>query len=241
VLKFVLTSLEGLDEATAKLYKKDDDGKYYLQVEGAVAKSRLDEFREKNIELSRKLETFKDVDPAEYEKFKTKVTELEAQLAKKGDQLSEEDIKKLLSDRTKTMRDDYDRQLGEKDTAIAGLNGKLENLVVDGAIRAAALSGDIAKTAVEDVVSRGRSVFKLKDGVAVPMDSKGQTIYGKNGADPMTPGEWIKGLKTEAPHLFTQPKGGGANGGGGPGGRGDKANMSTLQKLQAGLADRAAS
>ena len=242
MLKFVLSSLEGLDEATAKLYKKEDDGKYYLQVEGAVAKSRLDEFRDKNVELSRKLETFKDVDPVEFPKMKTKITELEAQLAKKGDALTEEEINKLLQDRTKKMRDDYEVKLKESGDTVVTLNGRLESLIVDGAIRSAAVASEVAKTAVEDVVTRARSVFKLKDNKATPLDDKGQIIYGKNGADPMTPTEWIKGLKSEAPHLFTQPKGGGAGGGGG-GGAGGKGRetMSPLQKVAAGLADRAAS
>lgn len=242
MLKFKLANLDGLDEATGKMYEKNEDGAFYLKVEGAVAKERLDEFRNKNIELSKKLEIFKDVDAAEYPKLKTKVTELEAQLAKKGDALSEEDIKKLLTDRTTSMRNDYETKLKESGEMIVGLNGKLESLVVDGAIRAAAMASDIAKTAVEDVVMRAKSVFKLKDGQALPFDSKGAVIYGKNGADPMTPSEWLKGLKSEAPHLFAQPKGGGASGGGGAGGKGgDRGTMTPLQKVAAGLTERAAS
>lgn len=238
-LKFSLASLEGLDENIAKLYEKADDGKYYLQVEGAVAKSRLDEFRDKNIELSKQLETFKGVDVEEYKKLKTEVSELRAQLEKKGDRLTDEQIDAMLQERTKSMKTEFENQIKERDEQIGIMTRQLESLVIDNAVREAALANDVVKTALEDVVLRAKTVFRLQDGQAVPFDKKGQMIYGKDGASPMSPAEWIKGLRTEAPHLFSKPSGSGSSGGGvGSGNVLDRSAMTPLQKVAAGLASR---
>ena len=59
-LKAILASLDGLDEATKALYTKGEDGKYHLDVEGMVGKSKLDEFREKNVQMAKELQTLKD-------------------------------------------------------------------------------------------------------------------------------------------------------------------------------------
>ena len=59
--KFVMESLEGLSSDVAGLYS-EQEGKFVLTgIEGAVRKSKLDEFRDNNIGLTKKLEGFKDV------------------------------------------------------------------------------------------------------------------------------------------------------------------------------------
>ena len=50
MLEFELDTIEGVDETISKFYSQDEEsGKYYLKVNGAVAKSKLKEFRDKNI------------------------------------------------------------------------------------------------------------------------------------------------------------------------------------------------
>jgi hypothetical protein len=72
------------------------------------------------------------------------------------------------------------------------------------------------------------------DGVAVPHDSTGNVIYGKDGDSPMSVKEWIKGLKMSAGHLFIQSQGAGMAGANGKG-RVDTSKMSSLQKIQHSL------
>ncbi|MCP5079129.1 MAG: hypothetical protein GY951_13870, partial [Psychromonas sp.] len=54
-----------LSEDMQKLYKKGDDG-YELQVEGAVSKAKVDEFRDKNIALTNDLKKFDGVDVSKW-------------------------------------------------------------------------------------------------------------------------------------------------------------------------------
>jgi hypothetical protein len=84
-LKAILATLDGLDEALKPLYKKTDDGKYVLEVEGLTDhRSKLEEFRatnralaEKVEELQKQLEGFKGLDPAKYKELQDKMATLE--------------------------------------------------------------------------------------------------------------------------------------------------------------------
>ena len=62
LLKFIVDTLEGVDQTVASLYEKQEDGKFRLNVEGAVPREKLDEFRNTNIELLKKVDAFKGVD-----------------------------------------------------------------------------------------------------------------------------------------------------------------------------------
>ncbi len=87
---------------------------------------------------------------------------------------------------------------------------------------------------MEDVLLRAKTVFQIKDGVATPLDANGQVVYGKDGSTPMSVVDWTNGLKKQAPHLFLGSTGAGAAGSGAAGGQ-NTANMSSLQKINAGL------
>lgn len=231
-LPFAVEDVTRVEQQYQSLYVKNDaDGKFYLQVEGVVAREKLDEFRNNNIELMRKMEVFKDVDPAKYKKL----VEMEAQGKFNGKTPAEVD--QLIQERVGTMRTEYE----EKITSLTNDNGKLSSslstLLVDNVIREAAGKAGVAGAALDDVLLRGKSTFKLVDGIATPHDSQGRIIYGKDGTTPMSPAEWVSNLKKDAPHLFPQSQGGGAPGsrvGGVPNG----ANLSPNQKIAAGLQAR---
>lgn len=55
MLKFKLDTLDGLDEATAKLYAKGEDGKFTLQVEGDTAKTTIQKLREERDQALKEL------------------------------------------------------------------------------------------------------------------------------------------------------------------------------------------
>jgi hypothetical protein len=84
-LKAMLSTLDGLDEALKPLYKKTDDGKYALEVEGLTDnRSKLEEFRatnrallEKVEELQKQLGGFRGLDPVKYKELQDKMATLE--------------------------------------------------------------------------------------------------------------------------------------------------------------------
>ena len=239
-LKFVLDSLEGLDENLQGLYSKHTDGKFYLDVDGAVSKSKVDEFRDNNISLKKQVEELTDkygnIDLEKYQELMDK-----AALDDGKKRITMDKVDEIVAERTQKMKEEHANQV----TALTGsrdeLSKQLDNLLIDGAIRDAAVAAKVRAGAVEDVVLRGKQTFKVVDGKAVAHDDKGNVQYGKDGTNPLGPVEWVGGLKASAEHLFEQSKGGGAGGGDNRGGdqnqHQDTSNMSPLQKIAAGMAD----
>lgn len=235
-LKFVLDSIDDLDDSLKGLYSKHTDGKYYLDVDGAVAKNKVDEFRDNNIRLKQDLEEmvdkFGNVDLDKYKAFLDKEANDDGKK-----RITMEKVDEIVAERTTAMKAEHVTQLDALKTTNGALNGQLNGLLIDGTIRTAAVEAKIASTALDDVILRAKQTFKVVEGKAVAHDDKGQIIYGKNGTDPLSTSEWIGGLKTSAPHLFEISKGGGAGGGDQkPGDQNvDKSTLSPLQKISAGM------
>lgn len=228
-LKFALDSLEGLDESMQSLYS-EHDGKFYLNVDGAVDKSKLAEFRDQNIELREKLERFSGVDLDKYNEMQTK---LQDQERKKMVPVSKVD--EMLNERVSTMKSDYEANIEGLNKSNATLTTQLESLVIDSAVRQAATKHKVADSAVDDVILRAKSTFRMENGQAVPYNGK-EVVYDKDGSTPMSIDSWVKGLGKSAPHLFVTSNGSGAIPGQGNLPKGmSPANMTPLQKIQQGL------
>lgn len=232
-LKAVLDTLDGVDAAIQPLYKKGDDNKFRLEVEGLVPAEKLVEFRNNNITLKQALEKYEGLDPEKYRKL----LDLE-KLMEKGGVIKQEDIDKIVGERTGRLQEEFNTKLTEKDTEITTLNTKLSSVLIDSAAKSAAVTAGVISTAVDDVVLRAKAVFHVKNGEVVALDNRGQVMYGKNATDPLTISEWITDLKKTAPHLFQGMRGSGAGGGGGGPGGLDTSKMSATQKISAGLASR---
>jgi hypothetical protein len=56
---------------------------------------------------------------------------------------------------------------------------------------------------------RARSVFKVKDGKAIPVNGD-EIVYGKDGQTPQTMQEWLAERVNDSPHWFKEPAGGGS-------------------------------
>lgn len=228
-LKLVVENLEGLDQTVAALYEKQEDGKFRLDVEGAVPREKLDEFRNTNIDLLRKLDTFKGVDVAKYQTLlgiEKKLTDKELVEAGKVDE--------VVQTRIQSMKTEHEGVINTLNEQLSISNRQLESLLIDSAVRVKALESGVIPTAVDDVMLRAKTVFKIVDGKAVPhQDNK--PVYGKDGVSPMSVDEWIVNLAKGAPHLFGSTQGGGAQGtrtqsrqqGGKP--------LTSVQKISAGL------
>lgn len=212
-LKASIDSLDAVAEPLREFYA-EKDGKFVLQAEGLVPKARLDEFRETNIAAKRELDElrsrYEGVDPDKFRELAEKDQKLrDKKLIEAGK------IDELLAERTAAMKAEHEKQFGSIKGERDALTKQLEGLLVDNAIRDAAAKGSVRPTAVEDVLLRGKQIFRLQDGKAVPFDGD-KPIFGKDG-EPMTMAEWVGGLAERAPHLFEASTGTGATGATGAG------------------------
>lgn len=240
-LKFQLDSLDGINVSDVEkligqpLYvQNDEDKKFYLNVEGVVTKEKLDEFRTNNITLNQQLDKyktdFKDVDPKKYRDL------VKMEQDGKFHGKTPEEVDKIIQERVGTMRTEYETRIGDLEKTNGVQAAQLNILLVDNVVRDAANKAGVTGPAVDDILLRAKSVFKLVDGKPVPHDDRGNVVYGNDGTSPMSVVAWVTSLKKVAPHLFPSSIGSGA-----PGGRSgpvNAENMSALQKIQAGLAEQ---
>jgi hypothetical protein len=232
VLKFRVDSLDGIDQTVQPMYSLNDaDNKYYLQVEGVVSKEKLEEFRNNNISLSKKLEEYKDVDPSKYREL----VKMEASGKFKGK--SPEEVDQMINERVTTMRTEYETNLTTLQKDNEAKTAQLSLLLVDNVVRDAATKNNVTGPAIDDILLRAKTVFKLIDGVPTPHDEKGSIVYGKDGTTPMSVADWVGNLRKTAPHLFPGSSGGGAQGSRNAGAA-NNANLTANQKIAAGLASR---
>jgi len=214
-LKAILKSLDGLSDDVKKLYV-EKEGAFHLDVDGMVNKDRVDEFRNKNIDLIKQLDDltkrYEGIDPDQVKELLKK----EAQLREKK-MIDAGKIPELVEEQVKAMRADYEKKIKDLTDKISVSDKQLERLVIDNSIQAESVKAGVRDTAMPDVLLRGRARYKLVDGKAVPIGDDGKTIYGKDGSTPESMTEWVSGLSTSAPHLFKPSIGGGTNGNNGNG------------------------
>ncbi len=196
-LKYQYKSKDEVPAEHASLYV-ERDGAFVLDVEGVVARGRLDEFRENNIRLTNELKRFDGIDAEKAKELLQKQAELEEHnLIKSGD------LGKILENKLAPLRADLERERNEKQR----LQGQLESFTLNQALQAAGAKAGLRPSAVPDLLARAQGVFKVVNG-QVASNEPGVTLD-----------VWLEVLKTEATHLFEQNSGGGAagNGSGGAG------------------------
>lgn len=235
-LKFKLDKLEGVAEPIAALYVPNDDkSAYFLDVEGAVSTEKLAEFRDKNVELLKERDTlktlaesYKGVDAKKY--FDLVKMETDGKLK------TNEEIDKIITDRVGNMKTEYETTITGLQKTVEVQGSQLNVMLVDNVVRDAASKNNVSGPAVDDILLRAKTVFKLVDGKPVPHDEKGNVVYSNDGTTPLSVVAWVTSLKKTASHLFPSSQGGNAPGGR-QGGAGTE-NMTSLQKIAAGLAEK---
>lgn len=224
-LKYRISKLEDVEEQYRGLYAASADGTFTLQAEGVADKAKLDEFRDNNISLSKQMDDlkkmFEGIDPNKVRELMARQKELEEKKLIDAGKLDE-----LLAQRTTAMKSEYEAKLTAAEEARKKVTSQLEVLLVDSAIQTAAAKTGVRATALEDVMLRGRTLFKVQDGKAVPIGADGKVIYSSDGVTPQSVEGWLGSLTTSAPHLFEPSKGGGAGGSGSTGGDGKKMTRS---------------
>lgn len=219
---------EKVPEGLREYAKKIDDGTFVVKVAPAV---KLDEFRNKNIELSKErdvlVNSVKDargVLGEDIEAFKAELTELRAtaQKVKDGKLKENGDVEAEISRRVESMKKNFETQLSEKAKEAAEyankvkvIDSKWRQTLIDRYVTDAVLNekSGADPRALNDILKHAYTVFKVKeDESIVPMDGEA-VIYGSDGATAMTPVEWLAKLREKAPYFFKNSNGGGASGG----------------------------
>jgi len=218
-LKFKFKTKDEIPAEHLALYA-EREGAWLLDVDGAVDKSKLDEFRTTNVTLLKERDDlkkrFEGIDPDEVRKLADEKRRLE-----ETQQLKAGEVEKVVEARVKALKGDYDKQLSAATSERDALNARLVAIQIDQGVIGAASKRGLRATAMPDITSRARGVFRLVNGVPTAFEADGQTVrVGKDGVTPMTLEEWVDAQVSEAPHLFESNAGGGAagNGSGGVGG-----------------------
>ncbi len=228
MLKFLINSLDEVDEQFQGLYEERSDGKFQLKLEDdpvAAQKKKLDEFRSNNRslhaqkeEMERKLEELGNIDPNKYQEALSaldKISQLE-----EADLLKEGKVDEIVSKRTETMRSKYEQDLQAKTAALTEttdkynqLHEQLTGIKIDQSIQSAVEKvGKVRPGAMPDVLNRARSLWKLNEEGKPQAIENGSQKYGASG-DPLTMDEWAQDLVSSASFLFDAAGGGGGGGG----------------------------
>ena len=126
-------------------------------------------------------------------------------------------IDELVGNKVAKMKTDFEKQMAAKTKVIdeltagrAALSAELADIKIYDAIKDAALTKGARKEALQDIKSRAKGTWSLKDGKPTAMNGE-EEVYGKAG-EALSIGEWVETLAAESPHLFEPNKGGSAPG-----------------------------
>ncbi len=212
-LKFKYKAKEEIPAEHLSFYV-ERDGVFVLDAEGAVEKSRVDEFRNNNVELKKQLDEllkkYEGVDPEEARKLLEQKQKLE-----EGQLLKEGDVEKLVIARVRAAVEPVEKRAAAAEQSAARIADRLAEIEINRAAIVAGTKLGLRPSAIPDLASRARTVFRMADGKAAAFDADGKTpLYAADGLTPLTLDEWVAKLVVEAPHLFESNSGGGASGGG---------------------------
>ena len=226
-LKAFLESLDDLPENLHEYYTEAPNNTgYVLDIDEKGFKAKIGEFRGNNTallkkvdDLNEKLGKFKDVDPDKYKETLTELNELkEKQLLNDG-KLDQEQLEKVVEQRTETIRRDYTSRISALEEAKAESDKEQEkyrrlyesNLVQNLAVSAFDGLAVIRKGALPDVMTRAQNTWRINEDGNIQAFNGDQPLYGSDGK-PIGAKDWAKDLLTTAPHLFEGSTGGGAAG-----------------------------
>jgi hypothetical protein len=202
------------------------DGAWVLDVEGAVEKAKLDEFRSTNVALLKERDElkkrFEGIEPDQVKALAEEKRKLE-----EAAQLKAGEVEKVVEGRIKGLKADLEKQLSTVTGDRDALSARLTAIQIDQGVISAATKRGLRPTAIPDITARARITFKLVNGVATAFEKDGTSVrYGHDGLTPMTLEEWVDSQVSEAPHLFESNAGSGAASNASGGGAGARVNGS---------------
>lgn len=203
------------------------NGKVTINV---VPKSTVDEFRDKNIEISKKFDALtqehtvlKGIVGEDPDGFAKSLEELRVtqQRVKDGELKEGRQIEEALGKRTDEMRKDYENRLqamGKEGVAwrqkYESRDADFKKTLVASAIKDAAMEADsgVEPRAVNDIISSAFGTFRADDNGKIGAFDGDAPIYGADGVNALTPREWLGRLKETKPYFFKPTQGAGSGG-----------------------------
>lgn len=226
-----------LREVAEEISDGDDKGQWKVKVS---AQSKLDEFRENNVALAKKMDTAVaeleglksalglssdekvDVDALTSELGELRTTD---KLVKDGKLSKSEDIEKEVEKRTDNMRKTLEegrtaaQKVAEAEKRRADDNeGKYRRTFIDRDVYSVCTDTEagVEHWAIPYILQDAYTLYHVEgeSNKLVPKRDGG-IVYGESGGEPMTLQEWINGeVRKSKPHFFKKSGGGGASGGG---------------------------
>lgn len=219
-------SKEEIPQGLQEFATENDEGGFVVKV---VPEAKLDEFRNKNIELSKQIETtgpvlarIKQIAGEDFDAFETDVQGLRdiKRRVDDGELKTNDQIEQAVADRINKVREGYEanekaerQKRVDAEGRVQTLQQRLDQTEIRHGVTNVVIHPEsgVRPEALPDILERAYKLFKIVDGKSVPMNGE-STIYGANGADPMSYVEWLVKLRDEAPHYFKGNAGGGADG-----------------------------
>lgn len=206
----------------------------------AGLKKKNSELIEKEKKLKEQVSQFDGLDVEKVKKLQQQLQENEEMRL-----LAEGKTEEVVARRVEAMKRDFeanlsarDAKLSEYEQMIKAKEERLAELVIDGQLREAYVGLDFEPSALDMVLMQGRQTFIMsEDGKAVPRDSHGNLIFGKDGKTPISAKEWLEGLAEKKPFLRKPSKGAGTTPNRSSGAV-DTSKMSPAQKIAEGLRQR---
>lgn len=230
----------------------EKEGRFVLQTDPPTEdvtglKTALDSERRLRRDAESQVSTFKSkfegIDPAEVGQMRERLESL-----KDKEIYDKEGLEALVGRRTQALQDDKARQIAARDRALEAAEAKYNELDtrwrtdrIQTAMTSDFIKAEVRDYAMEDAIGRGSKVFRDIDERGQPVAKNGdEIIYGKDGITPLTPHEWVVGLRTKglAPHFWASSSGSGAPGGlmNGAGGK-DYSKLPTIERITQWRAD----
>lgn len=205
----------------------EKDGKFELNLSPT---SKVNEFRDKNVEVSRSLDAantelvaLRGIVGDDPEQFSTDLTAMQevSQRVQDGSLTEKGDIAAEVAKRTEAMKTAHTGEITQKDGKISELSAILKSLnseithnTIASAVQDAINTTDsgVQPSAAADISVRAAQIFQVESGGNIIAKNGDATIYGADGTTPMSVAEWISGAKATSPHWFKQSNGGNAQG-----------------------------
>ena len=221
-LKYKFKTKDEIPAEHLPLYA-EREGAWILDVDGAVEKTKLDEFRTTNVSLLKERDDLKKryegIDPDEVRKLVEEKQRVEEEKLLSGGTTphpgplpgaDREKIEKVVENRIKGVKAELEKQITALTTERDTMTARLTSIQIDQGVLTVATKRGLRPTAIPDITARARSIFRLVNGVPTAFEPDGKSVrYGKDGLTPMTLEEWVDAQVSEAPHLFESNAGGG--------------------------------
>lgn len=222
---FSLTGIEGLVDKGRLDEFRDNNIQLRRDIERSESDSRtaMEKFEEQSAAMKALEEKFSGIDMDEWNSLQEskKAVEDKAQaladkkLIESGDvdTLINQRVEEVLAAKTREfeeMRSDYESKVSGLETNLTNYDSRLATLLVDNEITRFATEHGVRTSAIEDVLYRGRGLFRVEDGQAIALDESGRKVYADDAVTPLTISGWLGGLADTAPHLFEASTGAGS-------------------------------